>query len=156
MHLNVHYRCIPALPENELLLRFTGMAGTMINVFYDNTIVGNILIEEKMIYQNNLDTQGNPMKVKVGFADKVSVSVKRPRIYGTIYETEKISELSVFNIFPLPIKVNGSSWVYVHLIALASLIIFAKIQFNKLNKEKEEKWDSNSGGEYSSYSEYPT
>ena len=112
--------------------------------------VANILISEQIINQNVIDQNGNPFDVKVGVSDKVTISVKRPRFYGTIYETENISELSVFNIFPLPIKVYGSSWVYAHLLVLIVLMIFAKIQLNK-QKEKEREW-SNSSGEYSSYS----
>lgn len=117
-----------------------------------------MLIEEQIRYENTVNGGAD---VNVGFMDKVSVSVMRPRWYGKIYEVDKRSDLKVFNLFNLPIKVNGTSWVYTHLVVLAGLLIFAKIQLNKSNK-KEKQWEeSQNFGEhtsdsgFSSYSSYP-
>ena len=67
-------------------------------------------------------------------SDSVGVSVKRPRIYGTIYEAEGISELLLLNFIPIPIK-KGISYKYIHLTFLL-LIIFILLKGGK-NKMKD-------------------
>ena len=138
----------------KITIVFTTLIIAFVYVILAN-FAASVLIEDINMNTENFYKTGNPNVVRVGFSESVSVSVTKPRFYGTIYETGKISNLDFFNLFNIPIKVNGTNWSYAHLIALMSLIIFIKIKF-----KEEKKW-SNSGDTYPcgeeqlSYSQYP-
>lgn len=114
--------------------------------FFGANFLAGILIEGE---EANLPIKTiSGMLVEIGVGDKVNFYVKRPRWYGTINESNNLSNLKLFNVVNLPIKVNGSSWIIYHLIAFGGLMVFVKIQLNKGRK----KWESNLDGEYLSYS----
>jgi len=109
--------------------------------------LADVLVKNKI--ENDLFSRSGA-DLTLGFFDKVTASVVRPRWYGTIYEGNNQANLKVFNVVGLPIKVNGSNWAYFHLLALGGVSVYLyKI------KKKEEKWESNLDGrlQYSSY--YP-
>lgn len=107
--------------------------------------IANFLVENKNGSKNN----GGEADLEVGFSDKVTISVKRVRWYGTINEEDNLSTLRLFNMAKLPIKVNGTSLTYLHL----GVLIIGLFTLYKLNKsKKEEKWDSNLDGEHLYYS----
>ena len=109
-------------------------------------LLAGILIENREIKIINKTINGGIVEIGVG--EKVGIFIKRVRWYGTIRESEKISNLKLFNIVNIPVRVNNSSWVLYHFITLALLIIFIKIQL----KKEEEKWESNLDGEFLFYS----
>lgn len=112
-------------------------------IFIIGYIVGVNLVANTLISFGEIsfgETEGYSISdVELKLSTQVSWSIKRPRWYGTIYEAEEISNLDVFNIFQIPIKVKGHNWGYFHLVVLG-LTIF--ISNKKIKKQREEKWDS--------------
>ena len=60
--------------------------------------------------------------VKVGVSDSVSVSVIKKRIYGQIFEDNGDSRVKLFYFLPLPLKIKGFNYVFVHAIALLTTL----------------------------------
>jgi len=97
-------------------------------------------------YEDTIDNTNGAM-VNVNVGEKVDVFVKRTRWYGIIHEEGSTSNLKLFKIANIPIRVNNSSWVIYHFIALVLLTILV-LKLNKMEKQK--KWESTSDGESSS------
>ena len=78
--------------------------------------------------------------VKIGFGDSVSTSVKRNRWYGKIYESDGKSNLYIFDLIKIPIKINNIDLTWYHqlvvMICLTILISFFSIEFIKNRTER--------------------
>lgn len=116
------------------------------------TNITNLTEKEILEIINNIDDCITVACVKVGFHDSVDVSVKKNRWYGTIYEESNElgvqSNLYLFDLIKFPIKVNGNSWVNIHIVFLIGLIVFGisiliTKAINRANKNErgyEEEW----------------
>lgn len=92
----------------------------------------NIIAEFKLTSNGNGGVQQQIQgggTVYVGMSDSVSVQVFRDRWYGDIYEEPgKISNLYLFNLIKLPIKVKEKSWVLYHWVFFILMTIFVIFQ----------------------------
>jgi len=88
--------------------------------------------------QTSNQTQGGGTMLTIGIQDSVSISVTRPRFYGTIEEANGNSILYLAKIIPLPLKKEGFSFMYFHIPFLVLLLIILMKGGQKDNEEKRE------------------
>ena len=78
--------------------------------------------------------------IKIGFGDKVEVTVTRNRWYGKIIENSypkgKTATLYLFNFITLPLNAKGKSFFLIHTIFLVFLVFFLYFT-NKKMKQKD-------------------
>ncbi len=112
---------------NRLLKAF--LITSLVFILYIFTI--NIVAQTMYFYESSQEvlseqeiSQG--FNQEIGFSDKVSVSVTRHRSYGTIKEFQdggkNINTLSLYNLFNIPLNVNGFNFMILHIIAFILLI----------------------------------
>ena len=61
--------------------------------------------------------------IKLTTSDSTSVSIKRPRWYGTIFESNGSSMVKLFNFISLPLDVNGFNYAVIHILVFILSII---------------------------------
>jgi hypothetical protein len=59
--------------------------------------------------------------IKLSFVDSVSVSTKKHRYYGTIFESDNLKTISFLNMIDIPLRVKKWNIEYLH-ISLISLL----------------------------------
>lgn len=97
-------------------------------------IFDEVVIPDQMIQQKNASGEGgNAILQSVGFGDSVSVTVTRPRWYGTRYEVMarnaslygdiEESHLYIFGISPsIPLKYKSINFIYIHIVFLIIIV----------------------------------
>lgn len=98
------------------------------------------LIAKFVTIPNFKNIEGNKLSVEttvIGIHDSVSVSVKKPRWYGTIYQKDFKSDLELFGFIPLPLKAKNINYLYFHLPFIICLFILIQL---KGGTEKHEKY----------------
>lgn len=92
---------------------------------------------------DELQTQSSGGDILIGLGDSVSVSVVRPRWYGTILENggpEGVSRtLYLFGLFRLPLRVDGTSMLLVHVLFLAGIGFLGYRLFTNLRRRHYER-----------------
>lgn len=106
---------------------------------------------EKKSNGNLQEKDSYGMVVDIGFRDSVSVSIKRPRFYGTIYEKDGNKDVKMFNMFNLPLKKIGFNFIWTHLLILL-IIIF--ILFKRRSKNEKGMENFLGGNTYPSLGNY--
>lgn len=81
--------------------------------------------------------------VNIGMGASVNIGVKRPRFYGTIYESNGVKDVKMFNAFNLPLKRLGINFMWVHLLMLI-LLIFIIMKGGKKHEKRNETFSSSS------------
>ena len=103
----------------------TSIIGLIVLILY--ILIINFYSNNPNIFDNitttTYETSGDI--VIVGVQDKVEISIIRPRIYGTILENSDSKKLYLFDIFPIPLTINGFNFIFIHLIVL--IIIFFSV-----------------------------
>jgi len=102
-----------------------------------DSVSGKECLVSKEFYLSMEDSGNN---VKIGFGDSITASVKRNRWYGTIYESGGQSNLYIFDLINIPMKINNIDLVWYHqlvsMICLAILILFFSIQSFNIAKRR--------------------
>lgn len=100
-------------------------------------ITANILSDGNSGSSKTLN-KNNYGDVVLGVSDSIDVSVLRNRWYGTILEQSgtntKLSKLYLFGFITLPINVNGSNLVWIHILFLMMVIGITYYSTNKMKK----------------------
>lgn len=82
--------------------------------------------EENGIIFNDSSNPSYGINENVGISERYTFSVKRPRIYGTFYESDYDSNLKFMNILNIPLKkekFNLKPFHYIFLLIIIFLII---------------------------------
>ncbi len=92
------------------------------------------------IFDNTSESEGFG-QVQLGVSDKVDVTVTRHRFYGKVvenyYASGSIGYLYIFNWIKMPMIINGTDMIYIHLSFLALLfVVWAIIVFLDVTGDK--------------------
>ena len=87
------------------------------------------IIENYIDYNQDQENYGTTQRL--GFGESVSVSVKRNRWYGIIYESGAVSNLYIFQVLRLPLKNDNFNFKIIHFIFFLLVILFLMFYYIK-------------------------
>lgn len=91
----------------------------VVYVLLINSISSFSFASQQQINSQEDDVSG----LKVGVGDAVSVSVKKSRFYGTIYQEDSQQDIKLFWFIPLPLKRGNFNYLFVHFPFLVFMVI---------------------------------